>query len=223
VADTNVTRRNDSIDQIARALPSGLILVDSTGEVLWVDENTRRRVDGELAKLDLPLSKHDARVSVDCMLAAVDIEVGGIPQQLTVLQAVDSQAGALDIHRVMAAVEEVMADTSWFTQPLIEKLKAAMQAAPPAARAVDLDMLSAREREVLLLVCEGRSDADMSRILNLSQNTVRNHLASLFKKIGVNRRSAAIIWARERAITRHDLIKGAAARRQGRTSRKSEY
>jgi DNA-binding NarL/FixJ family response regulator len=29
---------------------------------------------------------------------------------------------------------------------------------------------------------------------------VRNHVASLYKKLGVNRRSAVVIWARERGI-----------------------
>jgi DNA-binding CsgD family transcriptional regulator len=201
---------------MASALQSGLVFVDASGEILWVDEDTRRRVDGELTRLPLPLKQEDARVAIDCMLATVDIEVAGEPQQMTVIQAVEREPGAADLHRILAAVEEVMADSSWFTRPLLEKLKAALQAAPPAARAADLDMLSTREREVLLLVCEGRSDAEMGRILNLSQNTVRNHLASLFKKIGVNRRSAAIIWARERALTRHDLTKNVPTRRSGR-------
>jgi hypothetical protein len=34
---------------------------------------------------------------------------------------------------------------------------------------------------------------------------VRNHVASLYRKIGVNRRSAAIIWARERALTSYEF------------------
>lgn len=216
MADITSTQPSDSTERMASALQSGLVFVDASGDILWVDENTRRRVDGELTRLQLPLKKEDARVAVDCMLAAVDIEVAGEPQVLTVIQAVEREPGTVDVHRILAAVEDVMADPSWFTGPLLEKLKAALQAAPPAARSADLDMLSAREREVLLLVCEGRSDAEMGRILNLSQNTVRNHLASLFKKIGVNRRSAAIIWARERAITRHDLTKNSTARRSGR-------
>jgi DNA-binding CsgD family transcriptional regulator len=216
VADTTSTQRKDSVERMTSALQSGLVFVDASGEILWVDEHTRRRVDGQLAKLRLPLKKADARVAIDCMLAAVDIEVAGESRLLTIVQAVEREPGELDLHRILAAVEEVMSDSSWFTRPMLEKLKAALQAAPPAARAADLDMLSAREREVLLLVCDGRSDAEMGRILNLSQNTIRNHLASLFKKIGVNRRSAAIIWARERAITRHDLIKNTTTRRPGR-------
>jgi DNA-binding CsgD family transcriptional regulator len=91
-----------------------------------------------------------------------------------------------------------MADTS---RAILDKLKALRQTAPLRAPSSDLNLLTDREREVLGLICEGRSDAEMSRILHLSPNTVRNHIASLFRKIGVNRRSAAIIWARERAIT----------------------
>jgi ATP/maltotriose-dependent transcriptional regulator MalT len=61
--------------------------------------------------------------------------------------------------------------------------------------------LSDREREILGLICNGQSDADMGETLHLSKNTIRNHIASLYGKIGVNRRAAAVIWARERGFT----------------------
>ncbi|WP_306180561.1 LuxR C-terminal-related transcriptional regulator [Rhizobium sp. AN73] len=41
----------------------------------------------------------------------------------------------------------------------------------------------------------------MSDRLNLSKHTIHNHIASLYGKIGVNRRTAAVIWARERGFT----------------------
>jgi DNA-binding CsgD family transcriptional regulator len=47
----------------------------------------------------------------------------------------------------------------------------------------------------------------MSESLKLSHNTIRNHLASLYRRIGVNRRPAAVIWTRERGITGKDEIK----------------
>src|SRR5690349_12473551 len=117
------------MEQMAGALQSGVVVVDANGEILWVDENTRRRVDGELTRLQLPLKKEEARVAINCMLAAVDIEVAGEPQPLTVIQAVEREPGAVDLHRILAAVEEVMTDSSWFTGPMLEKLKAALQAA----------------------------------------------------------------------------------------------
>lgn len=58
--------------------------------------------------------------------------------------------------------------------------------------------LSPRERDVLALIGEGLDDKAVAERLGLSHNTVRNHVARLYAKIGVNRRSAAVIWARER-------------------------
>lgn len=207
--------RDDSISQIAATLQAGLVFVDPAGEVLWMDDKTRRRIDGGLRKLELPLRKQDMRAAAECMLGVVEIEIAGEPQTLIVAQAVNSRSDAFDVHRIVAAVEEVVADASWFTIPLLDKLKARLQVTQPAAHPTDLELLTARERQVLMLVCEGRSDAEMGQILTLSQNTVRNHIASLFKKIGVNRRSAAVIWARERAITCHDLGKPGLPRRSG--------
>jgi hypothetical protein len=59
---------------------------------------------------------------------------------------------------------------------------------------------------VLGLICEGKSDVQMAGLLGLSENTVRNHIAALYRKIGVNRRTAAVIWARERGITGGDSL-----------------
>jgi DNA-binding CsgD family transcriptional regulator len=213
MADT-ISGARDGFDQLLHTLTSGLLLVDGAGEVRWMDERTRRRVDGELRKLNLPLRREDARIAVDCVLGVVDLEIDGALQPVAVIQVTGPQEKEqLDIRSIASRLEEIMADPSWLVRPLLERLKAGLQATRSAARTTDLDLLSAREREVLLLICEGHSDAEMSRILQLSQNTVRNHLASLFKKIGVNRRSAAIIWARERAVTRQDLLGRSATRR----------
>jgi DNA-binding NarL/FixJ family response regulator len=102
----------------------------------------------------------------------------------------------------------VMADTSWFSRSVVEKLAALRQTSHHGARA-DLGDLTDREREVLGLICQGQSDLEMSDALKLSRNTIRNHVSSLYHKIGVNRRGAAIIWARERGITGKDAIKPA--------------
>ncbi|VWX54051.1 response regulator transcription factor [Novosphingobium sp. 9U] len=61
--------------------------------------------------------------------------------------------------------------------------------------------LTPREREVLGLICEGFDDKAIAKRLALSGNTVRNHVAGIYGKIGVNRRAAAIAWARERKLT----------------------
>lgn len=206
-----------AIERIAASLKHGLLVVDAGGQVIWMDERTRGRIDGGLSKLQLPLSRQNA--SIECFLTTTRVDLEDESQELCVLQAIaPEEARERDARPVFDAIEAVLAEPTWLTQALLGKLKARLQAGHPAPSTSDLDRLTAREREILFLVCEGRTDAEMSRELSLSQNTIRNHLASLFRKIGVNRRSAAVIWARERAITKHDML---AAPTSGRARRQS--
>src|SRR5205085_1258690 len=119
-------------------------------------------------------------------------------EQSTVCVIQETRESGRDL---ITAIESVLTDTSSFTRTIIGKLRGLRHAAEPNGLRGDIELLTARERQVLELICNGRSDAEMSKELKLSQNTVRNHVASLYRKIGVNRRSAAIIWARERAAT----------------------
>jgi DNA-binding CsgD family transcriptional regulator len=201
-------RVHQRLEQFVTALGSGIILVDAGGQIVWVDERTRRRVNGGLHNLDLPILPATAE-GIECFVSIVDAMVNDEPIQLCVIQETsDPKQTGTDLTH---AIESIMTDTSWLTRALIDKLKIWRQAAHPTAKPSDLDLLTEREREILGLICEGRGDGEMSEILNLSRNTVRNHVASLYRKIGVNRRSAAIIWARERGITSQDVI----ARNQG--------
>jgi DNA-binding CsgD family transcriptional regulator len=198
----------EPLERIAAALDGGIILADAAGQTVWLDERARRRLNGDSHSLALPTESGSA--TLQCSVRVVETTVGGKPVLFAVLQEAGEQPQTG--RDFVATLEAVMADTSWFTRTIIEKFKALRPGAQPIAPPDGLDLLSDREREVLGLICEGRSDAEMSRMLNLSQNTVRNHIASLYRKIGVNRRGAAIIWARERAITGHS----AGAARQSR-------
>jgi len=57
--------------------------------------------------------------------------------------------------------------------------------------------ISARERTVLEALAAGRSNKEIARDLAVSPNTVKTHVARLFEKLGVNRRTEAIARARE--------------------------
>ncbi|HEU4996883.1 MAG TPA: response regulator transcription factor [Gemmatimonadaceae bacterium] len=59
--------------------------------------------------------------------------------------------------------------------------------------------LSARERQVLALMADSLSNADIAEQLQISEKTVRNHASNLFDKLGVWSRAQAIVFARERA------------------------
>ncbi len=55
--------------------------------------------------------------------------------------------------------------------------------------------LSAREVEVLRLVAQGMSDAQVAKQLIISTRTVTTHLTSIYNKLGINSRSAAVRFA----------------------------
>ncbi len=57
--------------------------------------------------------------------------------------------------------------------------------------------LSAREREVLELVAEGLANKQIARQLGIAERTVKVHLGSVFRRIGVTDRTSAALWARE--------------------------
>jgi len=99
------------------------------------------------------------------------------------------------------AIEAVMQDTSWFSRTIIEKLAHLRHPERTEAARTELADLTPRERDVLGLLCQGMNGDGIAKALDLSRNTVRNHLATLYAKIGAHGRSDAIIWARERGFT----------------------
>ncbi|MET9606662.1 response regulator transcription factor [Streptomyces sp. NPDC006512] len=68
------------------------------------------------------------------------------------------------------------------------------------ARVVETPVLSEREREVLQLVRQGMTNADIGRRLFISEATVKTHLLRSFKKLSVSDRTAAVITALERGL-----------------------
>lgn len=61
--------------------------------------------------------------------------------------------------------------------------------------APDLTLLSAREREVLALVAEGRSNGAIAQRLKLSEHTVKRHVANILLKLNLpTRAAAAALW-----------------------------
>ena len=66
---------------------------------------------------------------------------------------------------------------------------------PPEPDASAAPALSPRERDVLTQLCAGLSNKQIARRLNLSENTVKTHLASLYAKLGVQRRTEAVASA----------------------------
>jgi pimeloyl-ACP methyl ester carboxylesterase/DNA-binding CsgD family transcriptional regulator len=73
--------------------------------------------------------------------------------------------------------------------------------AEPAGDDPAFATLTPREREILGLLVRGLSNADIAGQLALSEKTVRNHVSSVFDKLGVWTRAQAIVFARDRGFS----------------------
>jgi DNA-binding NarL/FixJ family response regulator len=63
-----------------------------------------------------------------------------------------------------------------------------------------LAALSTREREVLALLAEGLPNKLIARRLEISEKTVKSHLTSVFRAIGVSDRTQAALWAERNGL-----------------------
>jgi len=70
----------------------------------------------------------------------------------------------------------------------------------PQPPAVAPARLAAREREVIELVAAGRTNAEIAATLEVSESTVKTHLARAQRKLGVRDRVGVVIWAYETGL-----------------------
>lgn len=146
-------------------------------------------VDGASATASIVAAGHGTRVLVlttyetdDHILAAIEAGASGY------LLKAAPQAEILAGIRAVAAGETVLAPS--IAAKLVSRVRAdAASVATPA--------LSPREREVLALVAEGRSNPEIARALYIGEATVKTHLLHVFEKLGVNDRTRAVTRAME--------------------------
>ncbi|MFC4061336.1 response regulator [Planomonospora corallina] len=106
------------------------------------------------------------------------------------------EAGAEEIGRAVRAVAAGEA----IYGPRIARRVLAFFAGLPGPALPAFPELTEREREVLELVAQGRSNTEIAGILFLSGKTVRNHVSNIFMKLQVADRAQAIVRAREAGL-----------------------
>jgi DNA-binding NarL/FixJ family response regulator len=65
---------------------------------------------------------------------------------------------------------------------------------PPKPKVDFSHLLSDREREVLMLVGEGKSNREIAQVLHLTKGTVKNHLTRILCQLGMRDRTQAALW-----------------------------
>ncbi|KSU57783.1 LuxR family transcriptional regulator [Gordonia sp. SGD-V-85] len=97
--------------------------------------------------------------------------------------------------RVVAAGEALLAPS--ITRRLITEVTARRRR---PARDQKLDTLTPREREVLDLVADGKSNAEIGADLFVTEQTVKTHVSSLLNKLRLRDRAQAVVFAYENGI-----------------------
>ncbi|MGD9694276.1 MAG: response regulator [Thermoleophilia bacterium] len=113
------------------------------------------------------------------------------------------EASAEDLIR---AVRTVALGGSWLDPQVTPRVLAAYRrdGAPRQRRGAELEQLTAREREVLVQMATGATNAEIARTLVVSEATVKSHVGNVFMKLGCRDRAAAIVFAFEHGVARRE-------------------
>ena len=169
-----------------------------------VDMAIRLRPDVVLMDLSMPV--------MDGVAATDAIKKNLTETQVLVLTTYDSDADILPAIEA-GATGYLLKDVT--SDELFRAIRAAARGesvlAPAVAarlmgrvRGIIKDVLSQREVEVLNVVADGASNAEIARMLHISEKTVKAHMSHIFSKLEVNDRTAAVTAALDKGIIRRD-------------------
>ena len=152
-----------------------------------------------------------SRICADPALAATRVLI------LTMFEVDDYVLGALragacgfllkdaDPQSLVDAVRTVHEGQSLLSPQVLARLVARMPRTAPAgapgiARADDVEALTPRQREVLLLIAQGLSNSEIEVELGITRATCRSHITALLARLGARDRAQLVIAAYETGL-----------------------
>jgi DNA-binding NarL/FixJ family response regulator len=100
--------------------------------------------------------------------------------------------------RTVAAGEALLSPA--ITKQVIQQFTRIARPAPPK----EFDELTARERDILRLIAQGLSNAEIGRQLYISETTVKTHVTHILQKLGLRDRVQAVVLAYQTGLTPTD-------------------
>jgi DNA-binding CsgD family transcriptional regulator/Tfp pilus assembly protein PilF len=155
----------------ARAILTGARLDRARGDV----DAAIRRLEENIGSLD---PGHWA-----LLCAELHLELG------TALAGIRPQAAAAHVRHALGVFGPIGAPQRFAAQRLLAELGAEPAASDP------LDVLTAREREILRLVIQGLSNPQIAARLFISPRTAEHHVGAILRKLGLRSRSEAAVYA----------------------------
>jgi DNA-binding NarL/FixJ family response regulator len=120
---------------------------------------------------------------------------------------------SLSITQLTEALQNVLGGSIYVPSSLADVDAFSEDAAPEDADGAESDELdpahvfTRRQQDVLDLLVQGKSNKEIALALNLSQGTVKIHLAAIFRRFGVNSRAAAAVAGMHPRLNGRRLIK----------------
>jgi pimeloyl-ACP methyl ester carboxylesterase/DNA-binding CsgD family transcriptional regulator len=182
-----------------RQLFTSRFIPDGTAEqVAWFNDLCQRTTSGEIAfqlmrmraKLDVVDLLEQVRVPALVIHAREDNVVPVAEGRLLASSIRDAQFVELESKNHVLLEDE----PAW---PRFQEAVLSFLGRPAEAGSDRFAALTGREREILALLTEGLSNAEIAGRLTLSEKTVRNHVSKVYDKLGVWTRAQAMVFARD--------------------------
>ncbi|GGS42890.1 MULTISPECIES: response regulator [Streptomyces] len=193
---------------VMRAGVVALLTGEPTIEIVGEASDGREGVD-LVRRLAPDVALLDLRMPVlDGVAATTEIVALPVPTRVLILTTYDTdveieravEAGAVGYllkdttrEQLADAIRSAARGETVLAPKVAERLVARMRRPEPVA-------LTARERDVLLAVADGLSNAEIGRRLVIGEATVKTHLLRVFAKLDVSDRTRAVVVALERGL-----------------------
>jgi len=203
LVDTHALYREGLALLITQGFPELELL--QAGDVADALTQLERHPDLDLLLLDLDLPDAEGmsglvQIRARAPEVAIIVLSGDAPSG-TVLDAIEAgAAGFIPKTSPAGVMQEALRrvlDGGVYLPPALARRTAAGGTGPEAAPApaTDLTHLTPRQCDVLRLLVEGKTNKLICRELELSESTVKTHLASIFRRLGATSRTQAVVAA----------------------------
>ena len=212
VADPSPLQRSGL--RMALAAAADLTIVAEAGDGAEAADLARRLLPDVLV-MDLRMPRLDGLAATRAVVA------GRLPVRVLILTAADRDehvlaaisAGAVGFlpkdvpaAELVAAIRTVGSGGAIVAPAILDRLLVRLADALPdpaaTAAAPGLDKLTDREREVLVHVARGHTNAEIARALTVSETTIKTHVGHLLTKLGLRDRVQAVVLAYESGLVR---------------------
>lgn len=181
---SEVNDGEECLNELLHVKPDVLLLdinMPKMNGVEVLEEIHRRNIDVKV----LILTVHN---EIEYLLKAVDIGVDGY---------IVKDSGSAELKK---AINCILNGENYIQPSLIPALNKRLVSRDSDKDKIEL--LTKRELEVLIQVANGMFNKEIATSLNISERTVKNHISNIFKKIDVNDRTQAAVFA-----IKNDIIK----------------